>query len=131
MAITATIALNPATITAGGPGATATVTVSNSATGGPAVPILGYRPLVYNHGSTQKDEAAVMDGGFSPGMNGNAAGSVPFGGTAVFAVPLNAFQPQYGSTALQYDVTCEIVMGDGSIVYPTVAVLTVNPSPHS
>lgn len=135
MAITATIALNPSTVLAA-PGvsstAVATVTISNSAAGGPSVPILGIRPIVYDHG-TQQEMGGVSTDSVAP------PAPVAFGGnvTATFGVAFYGLQAagaaggQSTASQVQLDVTCEVVCGDGTVVIPTVAVLTVNPSPHS
>lgn len=139
MAITATISLNPSTVTSGvPPGSTATVTISNSAVGGVSVPVLGIRPIVYDSGNQQKDAAVLTGMPSNTGMNGQG-GMVPAAGsiTSQFQVLPNALREagvagaDASPATLAFDVTCEIVMGDGSVVIPTAATLTVNPSPHS
>lgn len=151
MAMTATIALNPTTIVAqgstqGGPGSAVTVTVSNSA--GVPVNVLGIRPIVYDHGTTQSAESVNTDRCVVSPSNQ----SVPATGSATFNFNVMPFQlaaaldgypgswpsgtppgapPQTNVTQDQYDVTCEILCADGTVIYPTVAVLTVNPTPHS
>ncbi len=132
MAISATIALSPTTITAGGPGSVATVTISNGAAGGPSVPVLGIRPIVYDSGTQQSTQSFRLETVQIPGP-------VPFGASVTAQFSLVTGDPQTagsaggypGPASLAFDVTCEILMGDGSVVIPNVATLTVNPSPHS
>lgn len=149
MAITAALTLSPTTINALQT-SLATITISNSAAGGPNVPILGWRPLIYNHNTTQVSNVVTMDASFNPAATAQAgAGGVPAGGSVVFTVPVVAYSPRAGNLSpfpppggstnvtgepnqLVFDVTCEIIMGDGTTVIPAITInntLTVNSNP--
>ncbi len=139
MAITATIALSPATIKAGAAGGLATVTVTNTAAGGPAIAVLGARPVAYDQGTTQPTEAVVL-GLPDIGLNGQPNTAASGSGTFVFTFPYNAFAPQVVGSAggpigpaanYQYDITCEVLANNGTIVSPTAATLTVTEASHS
>ena len=132
MAVTATVALSPSTIVAGGPGTTVTVTVNNTYAGGPNVLILGVRPIVYRSGSQQEQQAFQIDTPQIPASIAfGASGKVVFGLTTGDLQVAGAGGGPMGPTSKTFDVGAEVVCNDGSVVYATVATLTVNPSPHS
>jgi hypothetical protein len=133
VAITASIALNPTTVQPGVIRSVATVTVSNGAAGGPAVPILGVRPIAYDTGTTNPAQSVTLS---DPLVNGKAVAAA---GSATVQFEVAPHQPQVAGVAggpagpanLAYDITCEIVVGDGTVVIPTAATLTVNPPPRT
>lgn len=132
MAITASVALSPSTINAGGPGTVVTVTVNNTYAGGPNVLILGVRPFVYQSGTQKAAEAFQIETPQIPASIAfGASGKVVFGLCTGDLQAAGAAGGQLYPSSKSFDVGAEVVCNDGSVIYATVATLTVNPSPHS
>ncbi len=151
MTMTASLAVSPSSIVAGpdGAGTAVTYTVSNSDTA-TVVSVLSLRPYAYRASTQQQAYDVLFD---TPTLNPNTQ-DVPAAGNKTFTVFAKAMFPQAALTgyaggyiggvqgtqainsqsaspSVTYDISAEIICSDGTVLNPTVATLTVTPSPHS
>jgi hypothetical protein len=133
MTMTAAVTLSSATATAGGVPVIVTITVSNSST--TIIPVLSIKPLAYATGTTTPFPSVQLD---IPDINPTNTAVAGSGSTAYrFSVEFDG--PQIAGAAgksaspatLGVDITGEVRCGDGTIIWPTVATVTVSPPPHS
>lgn len=125
MAITATIALTPSSVSAGAsPPVTVTLTVSNS--GASDVTINYIVPIAEPNGSTK---GSVPIGMGVPPLGPGMDTTVPAGGSLKVTWALVVHGPQAAGT-VYYDIGAEVITSDGSITRPTVATLTATEPTH-
>ncbi len=126
MAITASIALNSASITVGQV-LNATLTVSNSSNA--AVNVNQILPKVNQTGNpVPMDGSSVAYGDvpLSQGFNN----VIPASGSANFLISYSIYSPSTGSSDAgsgTYDVGALVLSNDGSAISPTPATVTVHP----
>jgi len=128
MAITASVAVNPSTVTAQQTVAV-TLTVNNSA--GTAVLVTGIQPLCYpTLNQPDGPSGAVGLPALGPGMTV----SIPASGSLTFSWGMNLFSPQggyafQGGNSLIYVIGATVYTSDGSVTTATTANVTVNHFP--
>lgn len=127
MAITATIALTPSGTVIIEQQVMAVVTVNNS--GGSDVNVLEMDPKVKFTGSSSATDGSSV--GLGKVATSGVSSVVPAGGSAKFQFKLVFHEPSvnYDGTAGTYDVSCNIICSDGSLVNPTAATKRVNQVP--
>jgi len=128
MAITAAIALSDATLTSG-MSATATLTVSNSASA--AVLVTGIQPTVTPAGLTSQSVAVAVG---QPMWGAAFPQSVAALGSTKFSWPVTPNAPTAGyglamPATFVYDVGATVYTNDGAITTATPATLTVTNPP--
>ena len=133
MAMTASLAVDSATNTAGAKNSIFTLTVSNSVAFD--IPVLSVEPYIYDNGTTQSTMTASI-GMVNVNPNNNV---VTGSGSKTFQFEVSWHGPNVAGSAgktsdpatIAYDVGCTVRCADGTVILPSVATVTVSPHAHN